>query len=44
MLGVPVLPHDERYLRSEEFLTTVKRSWTEDEFSFDGDYFTVKKH
>ncbi|MFT5414598.1 MAG: alkanesulfonate monooxygenase SsuD [Gammaproteobacteria bacterium] len=42
MLGVPVLRHDERYLRSEEFLTIVKRSWTEDEFSFDGDYFTVK--
>lgn len=43
MLGVPLLPHDERYLRSEEFLTIVKRSWLEDEFSFDGDYYSVKQ-
>ncbi|MFP6780141.1 MAG: LLM class flavin-dependent oxidoreductase, partial [Gammaproteobacteria bacterium] len=34
---------DERYLRSEEFLSIVKRSWLEDEFSFDGKYFSVKQ-
>lgn len=42
MLGVPVLRHDDRYARSEEFLTIIKESWTQEKFSFSGRYFTVK--
>ena len=42
MLGVETLPHDERYARSEEYLTIIRESWLQDEFSFDGEYFSVK--
>ncbi|SVC01305.1 uncharacterized protein METZ01_LOCUS254159, partial [marine metagenome] len=43
MLGVPVLPHDERCERSEEFLTIVQQSWLQDDFSFSGKYFSVNQ-
>jgi alkanesulfonate monooxygenase len=42
MLGVETLPHDERYARSEEYLTIIKESWIQDEFSFEGKFFSVK--
>ncbi len=31
--------HDERYVRSEEFIRTLKGIWTEDKFNFDGKYY-----
>ena len=43
MLGAPVLPHDERYARSEEFLTVIKGSWTQERYSFAGHYYQVKE-
>ena len=43
MLGAPILPHDERYARSEEFLTIIKGSWTHERYSFAGHYYQVKE-
>ena len=42
MMGVETLPHDERYARSEEYLTIIRESWVQEKFSFDGEYFSVK--
>jgi alkanesulfonate monooxygenase SsuD/methylene tetrahydromethanopterin reductase-like flavin-dependent oxidoreductase (luciferase family) len=36
MMGLPAMPHDERYQRSEEFLTVLKGLWTQHHFSFGG--------
>lgn len=40
-MGLPALPHDERYQRSEEFLTIVKGLWTQRHFSFVGRFYQV---
>src|SRR2546430_9630999 len=34
--------HDERYARTAEFLAVLKGMWTNDEFSLDGRYYTIK--
>lgn len=36
--------HDERYVRSEEFIRTLKGIWTTDNYSFDGKYYTFKEY
>ena len=36
------LDHAERYRRSAEFADILKGTWTEDAFSFDGEFYTVK--
>ena len=42
MFGAPLLEHDERYDYAEEWITIIKRLWTEDqEFNFEGKYFRV---
>jgi FMNH2-dependent dimethyl sulfone monooxygenase len=38
-LGEPWLEHDERYRRSEEFIRVLRGAWTEDHFSFSGDFY-----
>jgi len=38
-VGLPWLDHDERYRRSEEFIRALKGIWTEDSFSFRGDFY-----
>jgi FMNH2-dependent dimethyl sulfone monooxygenase len=38
-LGEPWLEHDERYRRSEEFIRVLKGAWTDDPFSFSGDFY-----
>jgi FMNH2-dependent dimethyl sulfone monooxygenase len=38
-LGLPWLPHDERYKRSREFIEVVKGIWTEDNFNYDGQFY-----
>ncbi|MCC6947727.1 MAG: LLM class flavin-dependent oxidoreductase [Bradyrhizobiaceae bacterium] len=44
MFGTPMLPHDERYDCTEEWLQIIKRLWTEDEdFDFEGKYYRVRK-
>ncbi|WP_017939875.1 dimethylsulfone monooxygenase SfnG [Zestomonas thermotolerans] len=38
-IGEPWLEHDERYRRSEEFIRVLKGIWTQDSFSFHGDFY-----
>jgi FMNH2-dependent dimethyl sulfone monooxygenase len=38
-IGEPWLDHDERYLRSAEFIESIKGIWTEDNFTFHGRYY-----
>jgi FMNH2-dependent dimethyl sulfone monooxygenase len=40
-LGEPWLEHDERYRRSEEFIRVLRGSWTEDHYSFAGDFYRI---
>jgi FMNH2-dependent dimethyl sulfone monooxygenase len=39
--GEPWLDHDERYRRSEEFIQVLKGMWTEEEFTFKGDFYRI---
>lgn len=39
--GAEWLEHDERYVRSEEFIRVLKGMWTEERFSFNGKYYNV---
>jgi dimethylsulfone monooxygenase len=41
VLGVPWLDHDDRYRRSTEFIKVLKGIWTEDEFTFRGDFYNI---
>lgn len=38
-IGEPWLDHDERYRRSEEFIRVVRGIWSQDNFSFNGDFY-----
>lgn len=38
-IGEPWLEHDERYRRSEEFIRAIKGIWTQDDFTFLGDFY-----
>lgn len=40
--GAEWLEHDERYVRSEEFIRILKGMWTEEKFSFAGKYYNIK--
>lgn len=42
-LGAPVLDHDERYARSEEYVQIIKGIWTQDDFTFTGKYYSVEE-
>ena len=39
--GLPWLEHKERYRRSEEFIRIMKGMWTEEEFTFYGDFYQI---
>lgn len=39
--GAEWLDHDERYVRSEEFIRILKGMWTQARFSFAGKYYTI---
>ena len=41
--GEPWLEHDERYRRSEEFIDVLRGLWTEDEFTYRGDFYRVNQ-
>jgi len=44
MFGAPLLEHDRRYAMAAEWLTIIKRLWTEeDPFDFAGDFYSVEK-
>lgn len=38
-IGEPWLDHDERYRRSEEFIQALQGIWTQDNFTFRGDFY-----
>jgi FMNH2-dependent dimethyl sulfone monooxygenase len=41
-LGAPWLDHDERYRRSEEFISILRGLWTGDSFSQRGDFYGIR--
>lgn len=41
MFGQPLKGHDDRYAQAEEWMEIVHRLWTEDEFDFAGDYYSI---
>ena len=41
-IGEPWLDHDERYRRSEEFIRAIRGIWTEDSFTFAGDFYRFR--
>ena len=43
-IGEPWLDHDERYRRSEEFIRSLKGIWTEDSFTFKGDFYRFNNY
>lgn len=42
MFGAEFPRHDERYLRSTEFIQVLRGAWTNEEFSFAGRHYTVE--
>ncbi|MBN9561906.1 MAG: dimethyl sulfone monooxygenase SfnG [Alphaproteobacteria bacterium] len=40
-LGLPWIEHDARYRRSREFIKILKGIWTEDNFSFRGEFYEI---
>lgn len=38
-IGQPWLEHDERYRRSQEFIEALKGIWSQDDFSYHGDFY-----
>ena len=43
-IGEPWLDHDERYRRSEEFIRSLRGIWTEDSFTFAGDFYRFRNY
>ena len=43
-IGEPWLDHDERYRRSEEFIRALKGIWSEDDFTFAGDFYRFRNY
>ena len=43
-IGEPWLDHDERYRRSEEFIRCLRGIWTEDTFTFAGDFYRFRDY
>src|SRR3954462_4375083 len=41
-IGEPWLEHDERYRRSEEFIRCLRGIWSQDDFTFAGDFYRFK--
>lgn len=43
-IGEPWLDHEERYLRSEEFIRCLRGIWTEPSFTFAGDFYRYRDY
>lgn len=43
-IGLEWLDHDERYRRSEEFIQALRGIWSEDNFTFNGDFYRFKNY
>jgi FMNH2-dependent dimethyl sulfone monooxygenase len=41
MYGAPLLPHDERYARTTEFIEILRGAWERPEFTYNGHYYQV---
>lgn len=41
--GIEWIHHADRYRRSAEYLQVVKGLWTEDQFSFDGEFYNIER-
>jgi len=42
MYGAGLLPHDERYARSREFIEILRGAWEREEFSYEGRFYNVR--
>jgi FMNH2-dependent dimethyl sulfone monooxygenase len=42
MFGIPQLAHEDRYGMAEEWLTVIRRAWTEQDFDHDGSHYHIK--
>jgi len=42
MFGIEQLPHEERYGMADEWLTVIKRAWSEQDFDHEGRHYRVK--
>jgi len=42
MYGAGLLPHDERYARSREFIEVLRGAWQHEEFSYKGRFYNVR--
>ncbi len=42
MLGIELLEHDDRYRMADEWLTVIKRTWTEQDFDHEGEFYNIK--
>lgn len=43
-IGEPWLDHEERYLRSEEFIRCLRGIWQEERFTFNGDFYRYRDY
>jgi len=43
-IGESWLDHDERYLRSEEFIRCLRGIWSEESFTFSGDFYRLRDY
>lgn len=43
-LGIPWVEHDERYVRSREFINILRGAWTQDNYSYDGKYWKIRNY
>ncbi|RXZ82953.1 LLM class flavin-dependent oxidoreductase [Paenibacillaceae bacterium] len=43
MFGIPWIPHEDRYRRSEEYLEVLKGLWTHDTFTYRGKYYDIQE-
>ncbi len=43
-IGEPWLDHDERYRRSEEFIRALRGIWSQDDFTFRGDFYRFNNY
>lgn len=43
-IGEHWLEHDERYRRSQEFIQVLKGVWTQDDFTFKGDFYRINNY
>jgi FMNH2-dependent dimethyl sulfone monooxygenase len=42
MYGAPLLEHDDRYARAAEFVDILRRAWTQEELTYQGQFYQVQ--